>query len=156
MRVRTRRHRRHLFPVQLAEYYGQELGGWLFEPMANGALKDADFQVAFCEQILARMPEHAEALALLGEAYTARGEIEKGLQTDLHLSRLKPCSGIVHYNLACSYALLGRKDEALATLKRALELGYSDREHLCNDTDLQSLHDDPRYLALIEQWPATR
>jgi tetratricopeptide (TPR) repeat protein len=156
MRVRSHRHRRHLLPIRLPEYFEQELGGWLFEPMANGTLKDADFQVAFCESILARMPEHAEALALLGEAYTARGEIEKGLQTDLRLSRLKPHSGTVHYNLACSYALMGKKDEALETLKRALELGYSDREHLCNDSDLQSLRDDPRYQTLIEEWPAAR
>jgi tetratricopeptide (TPR) repeat protein len=124
--------------------------------MANGILKEADFQVAFCENILAKTPEHVEALALLGEAYTARGEIEKGLQTDLRLSQLKPCSGIVHYNLACSYALMGKNNEAVDALRRALELGYADREHLCNDTDLQSLHDDPRYLSLLEQWPTAK
>jgi tetratricopeptide (TPR) repeat protein len=153
MRVRSRRHRRHVLPIQLSTYFEQELGGWLFEPLAIGTLKDTDFQIAFCESILAQTPDHTEALALLGEAYTARGDFEKGLQTDLHLSRLKPCSNAVHYNLACSYALMGRRDEALGALRRALELGYSDREHLCNDRDLQSLREDPRYQALIDQWP---
>ena len=123
---------------------------------STGMLREADFQVAFCQDILERTPEHSEALALLGEAYTSRGDFKKGLETDLQLSRLKPDSGIVHYNLACSYALMGMKDEALATLRHAVALGYSDRDHLCNDKDLESLRDDPRYHELIEQWPVAK
>jgi len=129
------------------------LGGSLFQPLSDGkAAKEDDFVIAFCEDILSRAPEHVEALALLGEAYTARGDYQKGLETDLLLSRLKPESGTVQYNLACSYALTGKKDEAFVALQRALALGYSDREHLRNDSDLASLRDDPRYQALLSDW----
>lgn len=153
MRVRSRRHRRHLLPLTWAEFYSEELGGLLFQPLHRDDQKDG-FLIAFCEDILARAPEHLEALALLGEAFTAQGDFQKGLEADLRLSRLRPDSGVVYYNLACSYALTGRKEEALVTLKRALALGYSDREHLCNDSDLASLHDDPRFQALLAEWPA--
>lgn len=152
MRVRSRRRRRHLLPLEWTEFYAQELGGWLFQPLVDGQRKDDQFVIAFCEDVLSRAPEHVEALALLGEAYTARGDYQKGLATDLLLCRLKPDSGIAYYNLACSYALTGRKDEAFGALQRALALGYADREHLCNDSDLASLRDDPRYQTLLSEW----
>jgi len=152
MRVRSRRQRRHFLPVEWTEYYSQDLGGSLFQPLGKEKIQEDEFLVAFCEDVLARAPEHVEALALLGEAYTARGDFQKGLETDLRLSRLKPDSGVVHYNLACSYALTGQKDEAMGALERAVALGYSDRDHLCNDSDLESLRDDPRYQALLSEW----
>ena len=90
-----------------------------------------------------------EALALVGESYSKRGDYQQGLEADLTLSRLRPDSGVVHYNLACSYALLKKKDSALEALAQAIELGYRDLDHLRKDRDLEFLHDDPRYQALL-------
>ncbi len=54
------------------------------------------------------------------------------------------------YNAACAYALLGRKKEALETLKKAIENGYWHLDTIARDTDLRSLHDDPEFQALIK------
>ena len=68
---------------------------------------------------------------------------EKGLEVDVKLSKLKPSDSVVHYNLACSYSLLGSVSKALKSL------GYNDIKHLENDSDLDGLRDEAGYELLI-------
>ncbi len=56
------------------------------------------------------------------------------------------------YNVACSYALMGEADHALDCLERASLRGMSIAEWAENDSDLASLHDDPRFHALMESF----
>ncbi len=49
------------------------------------------------------------------------------------------------YNAACCFALGGKPDPAFAALDRAIAAGYRDGDHLHVDTDLTSLHADPRW-----------
>lgn len=54
------------------------------------------------------------------------------------------------YNAACLEALSGNADEALEWLRRALELNQSEiHEYLREDSDLDSLRDDPRFQELL-------
>ncbi|MFN8303012.1 MAG: transglutaminase domain-containing protein [Saprospiraceae bacterium] len=55
-----------------------------------------------------------------------------------------------HYNLACTYALCGRREPALDHLQQAVEAGFTDYSHLLGDTDLESLRHEPRFMALAE------
>ena len=87
---------------------------------------------------------------LLGDAFTRKGEYQKGLEFDLRLSQLKPENKLIRYNLACSYALTGQKDKALNCLNKAVELGYTDLEHLRKDTDLDTIKSDPRFIETRE------
>jgi tetratricopeptide (TPR) repeat protein len=100
-----------------------------------------------------RWPEDMEVLLWLGHACTRLGRIEEGLRADLALTALLPADPTVRYNLACSLALLGRTDEALAALETAVRLGYRDMEHLRRDDDLRSLRGHPRFLALTDPRP---
>ena len=61
---------------------------------------------------------------------------------------LNPASYATLYNLACGYALTGRKAEALDLLEQltAARVDYG----LADDPDLVSLHDSPRFRALVE------
>ena len=65
---------------------------------------------------------------------------------------LQPDRPIPWYNLACSYAVLGMTDPAVAALQRALELGYRYFEHLRRDPDLKSLRHDPRFIRLLRKF----
>lgn len=109
----------------------------------------ADFEISFFEGLVKRNPNFVDALIPLAEAYTKKGLYRKGLVIDKRLARLRKYDPVVHYNLACSLALVGEKDEAFLTLGRAVQLGYRDWEHLKRDPDLKSLQDDPRFEALI-------
>ncbi|MBL8111830.1 MAG: hypothetical protein JNK60_03015 [Acidobacteria bacterium] len=55
--------------------------------------------------------------------------------------------GLSFYNLACAYALTGKKDEALDRLGKALDLGFG-AGSLDTDEDFESLRSDPRFEAL--------
>ncbi len=108
-----------------------------------------DFDIRFFEGLVAESPDFLDALIALAEAYTKRGFFQKGLETDEKIARLQPQDPITHYNLACSYALLGKLCEALMSIQRALELGYRDLSHMQRDSDLENLKRDPRLRELL-------
>ena len=56
-----------------------------------------------------------------------------------------------HYNLACSYSLLGELDAAFGALDRAIELGYDEVDHLRRDPDLENLRGDRRYHQILRK-----
>lgn len=110
---------------------------------------DLDFEIAFFERILKRLPDSVDVLMALGNDYTERGLHEKSLPVDERLCRLRPTDPIIHYNLACSYALVGRVDQAIETLEHAIGLGYHDCHYLQRDPDLEGIRRDPRFQALL-------
>jgi dienelactone hydrolase len=67
---------------------------------------------------------------------------------------LRPADRLASYNIACGWARLGRKAEALAALERAVAAGFAGRELMLADDDLHSLRDEPAFRALLERLPA--
>ena len=108
-------------------------------------LKELDF----LESLSRRCPRDADILKALSDLCTKVGRHEDGLKIDLELSELCPQEPIVWYNLACSYALTARADEALAALARAVEMGYRDVIWIRQDSDLESIRKDKRFEALL-------
>ena len=116
--------------------------------------EERDFEISIFEGLVEQNPDFVDALVPLAEAYTKAGLYEKGLRIDKRLAKLKKEDPVVHYNLACSLALVGKKEDAISALKRSIQLGYSDFEHLRKDQDLKTLRDDPRFQALFLSKPA--
>ncbi len=112
---------------------------------------DEDFTVWFLEGILENSPNYIDCLMYLGNVYTAIGRYKEGLSIDQRLVKLRPEDPLAHYNLACSYSLLGDIDAAFKALERAVALGYKDLTHLQRDRDLDNLRKDDRYQVLIER-----
>lgn len=110
---------------------------------------DDEFTIWFLEGVLNKYPAYVECLMYLGNAYTATGLYEKGLEVDLRLEKLRPEDSLVYYNLACSYSLMGMLSESLDALEKAVDLGYDDLEHLAGDSDLDGVKDEDGYKALI-------
>ncbi|NLB59844.1 MAG: hypothetical protein GX806_02010 [Lentisphaerae bacterium] len=108
-------------------------------------------EMSFLEALLRRCPQDIEILKALGDLYTKTSRYEAGLAIDLELSRLCPQEAVVWYNLACSYARLASKDQALAALARAIDLGYRDHGWMRKDADLASLRADRRFMALLQR-----
>ncbi|HEY0455028.1 MAG TPA: hypothetical protein VGE41_01535 [Verrucomicrobiae bacterium] len=105
-------------------------------------MRDLEIEISFLKGVVRRDPKFVEALQVLGDDYTRRGDFKDGLKVDQQLSRLRPGDATVLYNLACSYALIGRIDRAANALIKAIEEGYSDFRWLMRDPDLQKLRDD--------------
>lgn len=107
-------------------------------------------ELEFLQDVARRLPEDTEVMRALGDLYTKTGAYAEGLQMDERLSRLCAEDPLVWYNLACSLALSGRVDDAIESLNKAVELGYDDYEWMKKDSDLASLHDDPRFQSILE------
>jgi Flp pilus assembly protein TadD len=108
-----------------------------------------EFLAGFLETEIGLHPENLGAWMELGHVYTRAKRFEEGLAVDRELVRRAPNDPTVRYNLACSLALLGRTEEALDALEKAVALGYEDPEHLMADEDLASLRDEPRFREIV-------
>ena len=55
------------------------------------------------------------------------------------------------YDLACSLALEGKRTEAIDWLRQSVAHGYDNANWMRKDTDLTSLHGDPRFEAVVTE-----
>jgi len=103
--------------------------------------KRKDFEIKFYEELLGQNPDFINVLIPLGDAYTRKGFYQEGLAVDEKLIQLLPNDPIVHYNLACSLSLVGRPNEALGKLKKAVVFGYDEFSFMSKDSDLESVRE---------------
>ena len=101
-------------------------------------------------QQLELVPEGVRARILLSSnlAYFKQDEDEsiRHLQTAV---ALRPDDANTLYNAACTYGVLGKKAEALETLKKSFAAGYGNRHWAAKDSDLDCLHEDPEFQKLV-------
>jgi tetratricopeptide (TPR) repeat protein len=55
-----------------------------------------------------------------------------------------------YYNFACAYAILGKTNEACNYLKKSIERGYNQWEHIKKDSDFDSLRDNACYIEIMQ------
>ncbi|MFA6954811.1 MAG: protein kinase [Thermoanaerobaculia bacterium] len=111
------------------------------DALRNLTLQHAEILDAHVRQV----PEDARARALLAGAYADVGRIEDAMREATLAMALRPNEATVLYNLACVFCQLGRKEEAMKTLRRAWETGYKDPGWARRDPDLTLLHGDPEF-----------
>ena len=119
--------------------------------LTNREAQDLDVEIGFIEGVVKRDPQYVDALQILGDNYTRRGRFTDGLKIDIDLSRLCPDDPLVHYNLACSYALTRQPEASIAALERALDLGYQDVKWIRRDPDLRGVRRHPLYRRIRER-----
>jgi len=71
------------------------------------------------------------------------------LKACLEILKSAPDDPTALYNAACALARLGRKPDALGYLKKAVEAGFVDFVHIERDPDLESLHGEAAFKALL-------
>lgn len=108
-----------------------------------------DFEIAFLGGILERAPFNVTVLRVHADNLAARGLAHRALQLDRRIVRLLPDRPRPWYNLACSYAVAGLTELAIAALHRAVDLGYRRLRKIERDRDLESIRSDPRYRSLV-------
>ncbi len=86
----------------------------------------------------------------IGKLFAAK-EYEKAAEACVAFTKDYPWDAGGFYNLACAQARMGKADEAVASLKSALAVGYDDTAHLKTDADLASLHKHDSWKDLVEQ-----
>jgi serine/threonine protein kinase/Flp pilus assembly protein TadD len=116
--------------------------------------RSADAKVALrrgfhvVEKHLELNPDDTRALTLGAAALATLGQPERAMEWANRALAMDPTDSGVLYNVACTYALGGLKDQALETLERAIENGFGHREWLDHDETLSAVRSDPRFEAL--------
>jgi mannose-6-phosphate isomerase-like protein (cupin superfamily) len=86
---------------------------------------------------------------VVADAHRRAGRLEEGREVLRKAREDRPDSWAMTYNSACWEALAGNPDEALEHLRRAVEMNAAEvRPYLEEDSDLDSLRDDPRFKEL--------
>ncbi|MGE5815485.1 MAG: TPR end-of-group domain-containing protein, partial [Acidobacteriota bacterium] len=57
---------------------------------------------------------------------------------------------MVWFNLAAARAMASSKKEAIAALRKSIELGFKDRELLASDERFASIRSTPEYAGVIQ------
>ena len=131
-----------------------DLESWMARPLPESLLSRFNhdqeaYDIRFLEDLLARVGEASDILTHLGYLYTQARRYRDALVVDQRLVVLRPRSPVAFYNLACSYALLGKVNRGFEALKRAIALGYRDLGHMQEDADLDTLRKDRRWNDLL-------
>jgi serine/threonine protein kinase/Flp pilus assembly protein TadD len=101
-------------------------------------------------QQLERVPEDVRARVLLATNLAYYGQdADEAIRHLKTAVALRPNDPNTLYNAACTYGVLGRKAEALETIKRTFAAGYGNTNWAANDSDLDCLHDDPEFRKLV-------
>jgi TolB-like protein/Tfp pilus assembly protein PilF len=96
-------------------------------------------------------PDDARAWYLSTSALIQLGQRNQALERARRALAIDPEDAGVLYNVACFYAVAGSSEEALDHLDKAIQNGFGHREWLENDSNLDSIRDEPRFQAMLQK-----
>jgi tetratricopeptide (TPR) repeat protein len=111
-----------------------------------------DTAVLYYKEALKIEPENPSALFNLSIAYSIKNEQDKAIRTAEKLLKVKEAKRLymsTYYNIACFYALKKDSKKAIENLKKAIDSGFSDFDHMKKDSDLSYIKDDKEFKALL-------
>jgi tetratricopeptide (TPR) repeat protein len=79
-----------------------------------------------------------------------KGEYDLAVQALTEAVQMKADYYAAFYDRACAYSVLGKREEALSDLKRAIDLADFLKAEAQKDEDFKSLRDDPEFRKLVE------
>ena len=98
-------------------------------------------------------PDDPRALYMGAMSLTALGESEKAREWNRRALAMDPDDPSVLYNIACAFATENQPDEAIDALTKALNNGFGHWKWIEHDVDLDSLREDPKFIALLLRKP---
>jgi serine/threonine protein kinase/Flp pilus assembly protein TadD len=106
--------------------------------------------VMLIEERLELNPDDARAWNLGATILAALNEAERAIEFMRTSVAIDPDDPQLLYNVACTYAVLGRTEEALTSLEHAVDKGYGHKDWLLHDPDFNSIRETPRFKAIVE------
>ena len=105
------------------------------------------------DEVILRLANESSERAVELEPELAEAHASRGLALSLtnRILGLQPEDPTTLYNAACNFALAGDLEQGIVTLDKSVDAGFSDKEWVQQDSDLDSLRDDPRFDAILER-----
>ncbi len=96
-------------------------------------------------------PDDTRALSLGAGCLARLGNREESIQWAGRAVAIDPEDAVILYAVACVYAIVELPDEAIAYLDAAVKAGFGNFGWIENDPDMDSIRNDPRYLAILKR-----
>jgi tetratricopeptide (TPR) repeat protein len=106
-------------------------------------------RISEVEQGYGRAPMAAAQARRRGLALLEQGEHHEAAKALQESIDLDPTDATSAYNMACVWALEGRRRRALRWLGESFDRGFENFKHAATDQDLESLREDPRFRELL-------
>lgn len=79
------------------------------------------------------------------------GQLDAAIPLCEQAVKTAPFSAVAHYNMACLLAKKGQVDDALKSLRQAIELGFHNVAQISKDSDLKPLRSRPEFDDLLKE-----
>jgi TolB-like protein/Tfp pilus assembly protein PilF len=132
---------------QAPAFLGAAYAGMGMRAEANAARRRA---VKLIEQRLNLNPDDARAYNLGATTLMKLGNTPRALEFAAKSLSIEPDDPLVLYNVACMYALMDKREDALANLERAVRNGFGHTVSMANDPDLDSIRRTPWFHAIVK------
>jgi len=138
--------------VDPAEYQAHGLLGFVSASLGRTEEAEAARRQALrnIERRLELHPEDTRALYLGADALLGLGDAARASEWAQRALAIAPGDPYVRYGLACLYSNMNEPSESLDHLEASLRAGFSHREWIDNDSDLDNVRDEPRYRLLVD------
>lgn len=120
---------------------------------AHEAIANQDLQTAsvIAQSLTSKAPSSPEVQNLLGYVRSLQGDTNKAFKAFRKGLSLDPENSVLLYNMGCMHARQGDREKALWYLEKAFSRNQSLIDGARDDSDLASLQDDARFIALLEK-----
>ncbi|MBY6192293.1 tetratricopeptide repeat protein [Marinobacter hydrocarbonoclasticus] len=108
-------------------------------------------KIAAYDQILDLRPDDVEALSYKADAVLEMQEPLWAISLCQRALKLAPDNGHAHYQLACAYAEIGRWEDAVSNLEKAIDIAEAYRDDASVDPSFEHLHDHESFRNLVFQ-----
>ncbi|WP_112477961.1 TPR end-of-group domain-containing protein [Vibrio variabilis] len=115
------------------------------------SMPTAEQRIDVYDEILTIRPGDLEALTYKADAAMEIKEYHWALSLCNRVLDLDNTNGPALYQRACAYSRLGVEEQAIEDLELAIEASPSIRELINTEPDLEGLHGNPKFDALLEQ-----
>lgn len=112
---------------------------------------DFDNAVSAFEKIVESEPQNGSAWLFLGAALHNQEKFQEAIIAFERAESLGTGQARVRFNLARSYARLGKTDDGFAWLEKATQVGFGQVQALQTQDDLKALREDARFAAIVQQ-----
>ncbi len=106
--------------------------------------------IKLLEQQLELTPDDARACILAGVASSILGDSEGALRYVKRALAIDSDDPMLLYNVGCIYCGIGKNEEAMTALERAVDAGFGHREWMEHDPDLEPIRAMPRFQKILE------
>jgi adenylate cyclase len=139
--------------VNPQDFQSPAMLGMVYAGLERKAEAAAAYRRAYqiVEKHLELHPDDARALYLGAGALCQLGDRVRAEDWLNKAKVMEPDDPGVLYNVACCYSLLGKTEEAITCLEKAVDLGFAFRQWILNDSDLNTIRTHPRFTALLER-----